>query len=61
MTAEIIHLPERRQPGNGAREALLEYFGRDADWPTAEFVDRLLTELWISGFKIVPLDPGDCA
>jgi hypothetical protein len=40
--------------GNGAREALMDIVG-----PDDKVVDRLLGELWLRGFKVVPLEAAD--
>jgi len=40
--------------GNGAREALIDIVG-----PHGKVVDGLLADLWLRGFKIVPLDDAD--
>lgn len=62
MTAHVIDLAARRpasNPGNGAREALIDVCAR-ADDPT-ELADAVLSDLWVRGFKVVPLDDGDAA
>lgn len=61
--AEVIPFP--RNEGNGAREALTEYFTRDL-WleyviasesgPELSAPDHLLTWLWAHGFKVVPVE-----
>lgn len=43
-----------KQYGNGAFEALVEIFKGDK-----KFVTALLTFLWLSGYKVVPLAPED--
>jgi hypothetical protein len=53
--AEIIDLMDFRNLGNGAREALIDIMENEDD------TDIILTELWIRGFKIVPLEPDDAA
>jgi hypothetical protein len=57
MSAEIIDVKAKRNPGNGAREALIEILSymtivdqRDA----AAHAEQVLMELWVRGFKIVP-------
>jgi hypothetical protein len=61
VTADIIDLPRRdvaRNPGNGAREALIELAltfkntGRD---DAERWTDYILAELWARGFKAVPV------
>lgn len=57
--AEIVNLADRRpppNPGNGAREALIELFTETNVNDPATFADDLLAEVWLRGFKIVPLD-----
>jgi hypothetical protein len=54
MTENVVFLDAHRpppNPGNGAREALLEMLGSDF---TMEQVDWLLIALWMHGFKVVP-------
>lgn len=54
--AEIIDFESFRpppHPGNGAREALLAILQHE------QATDRLLGDLWLAGFKIVPLEPTD--
>lgn len=74
MTAEIINLPviriersnddEPPNPGNGAREALNDIAGtlpstlKDSSDALC-WADWILAELWVRGFKIVPLKPKD--
>jgi hypothetical protein len=58
MTATILSFP--RNEGNGAREALTEIgkhcpFHIPSDIAT-DWAEDIMMELWISGFKIVPLD-----
>lgn len=63
MSADIISLDEHRQPpepGNGAREALIEIgencpFHVECD-VVIHWADDLLVHLWMRGFKIVPVD-----
>jgi hypothetical protein len=50
----VVNLDEHRNHGNGAREALMDIVGLDD-----KVVDRLLGELWLRGFKIVPLEAAD--
>lgn len=40
--------------GNGARAALLKLLGQ-----RTVLVDSLIASLWLAGFKVVPLEPGD--
>ena len=62
MSAEIISLDEKRpapNPGNGARVAAIEIALGLNDTQLAEaecWADWLLAELWIRGFKVVPLE-----
>lgn len=59
----------RRGKSNGARETLVQYYShwlnRDADgnrmFDPEETADKFLMELWVRGFKVVPLEPGDKA
>lgn len=52
MSAEIIELPVREPPaGNGARAAMVEI--------SSELADFILAELWMRGFKVVPLDGSE--
>jgi len=44
----------REYRGNGAREALTDIVG-----PHDKVVDGLLADLWLRGFKIVPLEDTD--
>jgi hypothetical protein len=53
-TVEIMMTDATCGGGNGAREALLDIIG-----PDAKAIDRLLMELWVRGFKVVPLDAAD--
>ena len=56
MTAHIINLDEHRvppNPGNGAREALIEMISIE------ELADSILTGFWLRGFKVVPLASDD--
>lgn len=64
MSAEIVDFPSKApaKPGNGAREAIMDYItlhmqivNQPPDgWET--FTDHLLAELWLRGFKVVPLE-----
>lgn len=57
--ADIIKLADYRPPpiqSNGAREALREIFNGDE-----KRTDAILADLWLHGFKIVPLDPEEDA
>jgi hypothetical protein len=63
MSAEIIDFPcggPVRNPGNGAREAVVEIgleLPNDTQRREAEmWADWLLAELWIRGFKVVPVE-----
>lgn len=66
MSAKIIFLTRQPPPdvprGNGAREAMID-IGTDLPRTSAEdaacWTDWLLAELWVRGFKVVPLDPDD--
>ena len=63
----IVNLDDRRphlNPGNGAREAVIEWFaghfqlsedGTAGDY-SEDLTDSLLGHLWLDGFKIIPLD-----
>lgn len=68
MTDNVVSLESRRPKGNGAREALIEYYTEHYDetetpdpQQIAEWVDQLLATMWHKGFKIVPLGPEDAA
>lgn len=62
MTADVVNLSPYRNPGNGAREALMRY----TELPSVRLegggdsglcaVDHLLARLWAEGFKIVPVE-----
>lgn len=57
--AEIISI---RGMGNGAREALIEValdLPNTSDEDAAVWTDWILAELWMRGFKVVPLEPKD--
>lgn len=61
MSAEIINIGGRRPveatSGNGAREAIRQYFA-DCGEPPALFFpreDQFLVWLWDRGFKVVPV------
>lgn len=62
MSAEIIDMPRRepvRNPGNGAREALIEVGFLLPDTSPADaarWADWLLAEFWARGFKVVPVE-----
>lgn len=62
MTAQIIDLPRRdipRNPGNGARETLID-LALTLDTPGQADAERradyILAGLWARGFKVVPVD-----
>lgn len=60
MTALIIAFPvsEPDDPGDGAREALLEALGK-LGWRAntfEELVDLILADLWLEGYRIAPID-----
>jgi len=59
MTAEIIAFPVN--PGNGARDALIEIMKATSLENPEGKTDVLLTLLWFHGFKVVPLDGNDIA
>jgi hypothetical protein len=62
MTADIIDIKSRQKPnlGNGAREALLAIAANHVDAKeVATITDYLLAELWVRGFKVVPLDGSE--
>lgn len=63
---DVIELADYRAPaGNGAREALIEILmerGFDlAQKSDEEGCDIVLAELWMRGFKVIPLEPSDDA
>jgi hypothetical protein len=60
--SNVVAFP--RNPGNGAREALIaiaETLPSTLESPNDALCwsDWLLCELWDRGFKIVPLEPSD--
>ena len=62
MTAHIIdfedYLAERRNPGNGGREALTKSLTAVFPYESevaVELTDDVLANLWFLGFKIVPV------
>lgn len=59
MTAKIINFPVA-SPGNGAREALIETAltlpNDTGENDAAAWADWILGELWMRGFKIVPME-----
>ena len=61
MSADVIEIADHRKPdsaGNGAWEALFDLFtAGKADCPNC-CATHLLADLWIRGFKVVPLEPG---
>jgi hypothetical protein len=69
MSADIVNFPVKRREdlereGNGARVALIdiaETLPTTLDRPgdAERWADWVLTELWIRGFKAVPLDDVD--
>lgn len=61
MTADIIHLDNRRSPnpGNGEREAMIDFFATTNVSNPECFADTLLAEMRVRGFKMVPLEPKD--
>ena len=63
----IVNLDDRRplpNPGNGAREAVIQWFAEHFQLPengiagdySVELTDSLLGYLWQDGFKIIPID-----
>jgi hypothetical protein len=59
MTAEVVEFP-KPEPGNGAREILLDALRELPDCNTAEELgDYLLGYLWAAGFKIIPVEDED--
>ena len=54
----IVNLADYRNKGNGAREALLKALG-SAPFFEEMAADHILASLWMAGFKVVPLEPGD--
>lgn len=56
-TRKVLH------PGNGAREAVDRYFAEQKMVPHYDGkmseTDYMLIWLWIEGFKVVPLGPGE--
>lgn len=63
MTADIIQPTCNK--GNGAREALTEVETASNDTASHDngslcWADWVLMELWRRGYKVVPLERGDC-
>lgn len=57
MTIIELDAYRKPEPGNGALEALLEIISDAVDATEARDVaDVLIAQLWMSGFKIVPLE-----
>lgn len=61
MTAQIIDLPFKgsRFPGNGAREAMIDVgqaLPNTSTEDAARWADWMLGEMWIRGFKVVPVE-----
>jgi hypothetical protein len=61
MSAEIIHFTAKseRDKGNGAREAMIEHILEcpNVSQSDAEaWADFTLADLWLRGFKVVPLE-----
>jgi hypothetical protein len=66
MTADVIDFPAptSRNPGNGAREALIEVgvgLPNTGEDDARRRADWMLAELWSRGFKVVPLDGSEPA
>jgi hypothetical protein len=60
VTAVLIQFPEPPK-GNGAREALIETMKTVearviADWDAPAASDWILSDLWMRGFKVVPVE-----
>jgi len=61
MTAEIIHLDHYREEhhaGNGGREAMTAALDQVMPMGGA-LVDDVLSDLWLLGFKVVPVADED--
>lgn len=61
----VVNLADYRAPGNGGREIVERYFAEfmeESPVPIADVIraDHFLLWLWGEGFKVVPLDGGDC-
>lgn len=62
MTGNVVDLPIRhaaRNPGNGAREALIEVantFPYATPEGSMKWADYILAEFWARGFKVVPVE-----
>lgn len=59
--ADIITFPKHHErfPGNGAREALIEHasdFPRTTKEDAERWADFMLANLWLKGFKVVPIE-----
>ena len=58
---EIASNVVKFNPGNGAREALIKMMPdlSKMDAPNPLKADMILANLWLVGFKVVPLEPKD--
>jgi hypothetical protein len=66
VSADIIDLASHRNPGNGAREAMIDLLQDNhisarplGKWDCPAVADYILALLWERGFKVVPLDDKD--
>lgn len=54
MSAALIQFPTPApREGNGSLEVVRDYFESTAE------ADHFLANLWVSGFKVVPLEDSD--
>jgi hypothetical protein len=62
MSDNVIKLDRYRNPGNGARQALMKTL---ADHEMADaniipvYTDLILASLWLHGFEVAPLERDD--
>lgn len=58
----VFVFPRRFNPGNGAREAMIEHI-LEVEGVTQEdaetWADYTLADLWVRGFKVVPVERKD--
>jgi hypothetical protein len=69
MSADVIEFADHAKlHGNGARENVQRYFEAigfgglmpaNTDGVCLPWIDHFLACMWLEGFKIVPLEPGD--
>lgn len=61
MSAEIFQFPPMEDHPTGAREAVRDAMAAANFLPhsTLEIYDLMLSELWVRGFKVVPIAPTE--